>query len=122
MIPKLLCLAASLGALSVPQPALASITDTGNEFYTECRRAFDEPGKPMEFGICLGFLQGVLYREQFLTGSKICTPKNATNGQLMDVVLAYLRDNPKNRNLPPMLLILIAFAEAYPCPVAKPSP
>ena len=123
MSPKMLWPLALIAASVSPVPAKAAISDNGNEFYSECRPAFTESGKPMEFGICLGFLQGVLAREQFLSATKICVPSGATNGQLMDVVLAYMRDNPKTRHLPPMLLILISLGEAYPCaPKAQTTP
>lgn len=44
-----------------------------------------------------------------------CTPAEATNDQLRDVVVKYLHDNPETRHMSGRILILQAMQQAFPC-------
>lgn len=45
----------------------------------------------------------------------ICVPK-VMNKQIRDVVKKFLQENPAKRHEPAVLLVLMAIAEAWPCP------
>jgi hypothetical protein len=44
-----------------------------------------------------------------------CRPENASNGQVSDVTIAYLKSNPKVRHLASSALIAAAMRDAWPC-------
>ena len=44
-----------------------------------------------------------------------CLPDEATNGQMYEVVMKYLRDNPEQLHTPFRFLIVLAFEKAFPC-------
>src|SRR5436190_1415229 len=46
-----------------------------------------------------------------------CVPIRATVGQLVDVVVKYLREHPKDRHHAAAALIITALPEAFPCPL-----
>jgi hypothetical protein len=48
-------------------------------------------------------------------GSKSCAPDNATNNQLMRVVLAYIEVRPQRMNEEFMKLAVEALRSAWPC-------
>lgn len=48
-------------------------------------------------------------------GLGICTTTMVTKGQVNDVVLAYLKNNPEKRHFAASFLVLIAMRSAFPC-------
>lgn len=48
-------------------------------------------------------------------GPPICRPSDVTTGQLVAVAVKYIRGNPAQWNWDARSLILLAFAEAFPC-------
>lgn len=44
-----------------------------------------------------------------------CRPEKASNGQVADVTIAYLKSNPKMRHLASSALIAAAMRDAWPC-------
>jgi hypothetical protein len=76
------------------------------------------------FGMCLGFIDGVLNGAQ-LSGSGTCTtaaashwciPPEVTMGQIRDVVVKSLREHPETRHERSIILIANAMIAAWPCP------
>jgi hypothetical protein len=49
------------------------------------------------------------------TDYKFCIPRNASKGQLIDVVVSYLEKSPADRHLAAWSLVQAAFYEAFPC-------
>jgi hypothetical protein len=68
-------------------------------------------------GVCNGYIEGVTDMEVAMHG--ICPPEGVTNGQSFDIVIKYLVDNPKMRNLDGEMLIFLALDDAFPCPKSK---
>jgi hypothetical protein len=69
-------------------------------------------------GYCLGLILGI----KFLAGAAtknttypICVPDNAPSGQVLSVVLRYLRNHPQKLNDNFLYLIMDALLEAWPC-------
>lgn len=58
----------------------------------------------------LAFMRTVI-KDQF----PICVSGNVTSRQLADVVVKYIRDNPKDRHLNAATISALAFRDAWPC-------
>jgi hypothetical protein len=74
-------------------------------------------------GYVSGFIEGVDFGSKFSaykSGRKpsepYCIPENVENGQLVSVILKYIRDQPEKAHLRTGTLIVFAFEKAYPCP------
>ncbi|MHA3913877.1 Rap1a/Tai family immunity protein [Halovulum sp. GXIMD14793] len=105
---------------------------SGNYMFTACtaeRASYAD-------GYCLGrttsLLQGLItdraiekmlssggdftgsYREAE-TAFDVCVPTNATQGQITDVMVKFLKDYPEDRHKDYGILILTAMQEAFPC-------
>lgn len=110
------CMAAIAALTLHPAPASAKFElETGNDFLTHCSNR-EEP--TFRIGICLGFLKGFIRRDELMsTGQAVCLPnEGVANGQIMDVVLRYLREYPAIRHKELAVLTLHALHEAFPCP------
>lgn len=76
-------------------------------------------------GHCLGYITGA--RETYALWSEysrrrnganpapVCIPGKATNQELALVALKYMNDNPTKMHEKYQLVLLYAFANAYPC-------
>ncbi|MGB7655220.1 MAG: Rap1a/Tai family immunity protein [Novosphingobium sp.] len=97
--------------------------DSGNTFLQHCRDA--NSGKPgvssLDFGLCYGYLAGIVDGDSLGEHPHVCRPNGVTNGQAMDVVLKFLEDNPADRHYSAGPLVLLALMKAFPCPTAVPS-
>ncbi len=112
----------------------ASDMQNGNGYYVECHK---EPTS-LE---CWAYFEGLAHGasqaieitamriypdknyEQFNARrqslSMFCLPENATVGQMFDVFLKYLKDNPSKRNQTTGLLYFLAMHDAFPCATTK---
>ncbi len=97
----------------------------GNQLLEHCthaERAIDTEEVINAFGIgaCLGLAQGVRDTMFYLNEAsslKVCFPENGfTNGQAVRIVTSYLKKHPAALHKDEVLLTMIAFTEAYPCP------
>jgi hypothetical protein len=78
-------------------------------------------------GHCTGYVKGIKDGVSLAMGAasvtapgslqimSFCTPDGATHGQLVKVVLKYIRDNPDKEHLLTALLITEAFHKSFPC-------
>jgi hypothetical protein len=87
------------------QPARAH---TGNELLEECK------SKGALGLFCLGFVRGLaegltLWRSFAPESAITCIPAGITTGQLKDVVVKWLADNPKDRHLGADAIVARAF-------------
>jgi Rap1a immunity proteins len=89
---------------------------TGNDFYSTCKSS-----DPLEQVSCVSFMRGVLdgVSVDRIIG-KIppawCTREGVTNGQLRDVVVKFLENDPSIRDQNAAGIILFAMVGAFPCP------
>jgi len=91
--------------------SFASNIGQGNGLLRACE---DEGG--YAGGLCLGFILGSVQGRAGILSGKTCPSEQVTNGQMIDVVVAYLKAHPKTRDLNSDLLIGAAFIDAWPCP------
>jgi hypothetical protein len=64
-------------------------------------------------GVCRGYFSGV---DDTVSGILVCRPPESTNGQMVDVVLAGLRNHPEERHMASSYLVLKYLMAAFPCP------
>lgn len=99
-------------------PASAQMT-TGNDLYQFCTGTTDQKIE------CLNYLSGwraaaetmsILYANRTPPSSPVfCLPNGATTGQIYDVVVKHLRDNPASRHQMTSILLLVAMRDNFPC-------
>ena len=87
----------------------------GNKLLEEC-----EAKEPVRQGICFGYITGAADVDAmdgavFPEHRHTCVPDVVTNGQLIDVVIKYLKAHPEERHLASGVLIIKAIAKAFPC-------
>lgn len=110
-------LLATVVASCFANPAVAAVI-TGNELYNHCLNDATR-------AICFGYITGVadvtqliaLKAEESELRSRLafCRPVGVINGQLVDVVMAYLEDTPEDRHLPALGMIVVALRNVWPC-------
>jgi hypothetical protein len=101
--------------IGVPSNAQRVSTRTGNDLLEFC-----ESKKEFEQAFCLGYITGVTDMEGMNTAAfpdrqRSCISTIVTNGQLIDVVLKYLKDHPEERHMLAAVLIVKSMAQAFPC-------
>jgi hypothetical protein len=88
--------------------AIAAAPATGNEFLIMCNTE-----EPIRRVFCAGYVSGIagMLSDQRL----ICVPSNVTAGQMKQVALKFLQDNPQIAHHPPASLISFALIKAFAC-------
>jgi hypothetical protein len=92
---------------------------SGNKILKTCKST-----NPVSTGICIGFVvaanQGLttLLVLSSPTGkmTDICIPKEVTTGQMRDIFIKHLENDPKNRHMKAFILFVEAMRVTYPCP------
>lgn len=110
MIKRIL-IATALVVASLSSPVQAF---TGNELKRNCGDT------DVNYGLCIGFILGVVDGVLIDTppDSIICIPDGVSFGQMKDIVLKYMNDNPANLHFPGASLVFYALGEAFPCKAA----
>lgn len=99
----------------------------GNKFLQECQeseRFLDSKEVRNEFAIghCIGLIEGIKHTLMLVDDPqvKVCWPRSdrrigITNGQAVRVVLSFLRNNTARLHESEVVLVILAFKDAYPC-------
>jgi hypothetical protein len=125
LVPLLLLVPISSQTAEFPE-------DSGNAFLRLCSAAekgqlSGDSDEQVNIMACVGYVKGVMHgmwlergAAEAQTGRTIskpyCHANDVENGQIVRIVLKYIRDNPADANKPTALLIVRALAKAYPCP------
>jgi len=112
-------LALVLGEASLANEELTS-GRSGADLLAQCA-AFEayESGRSFNldaFGFCLGYVSGAF---DGLGVAGVCTPNKVSNGQMVRVVLKYLREHPEELHRDKLLLVSAAYLKAWPCAATK---
>jgi hypothetical protein len=83
--------------------------ENGNVLYQECTAADSTPQNVF----CTGYVTAV--SDSLESQRLICTPKHATAGQAIDIIVNYLRNHPEDRHLAAYSLAKLALMAAFPC-------
>lgn len=96
-------------------PSFAYAVD-GNHLLEMCREGAVGDGY-FQGGYCIGYTASVadVLGQYLINGYSACIPSEATYGQISEVVLKYLNDNPQMRHYNAHGLAAIALSEAFPC-------
>jgi hypothetical protein len=117
MFKRLACGILLLGALHAP-PAEAGIYLSGTDLFADCSVPKENPVYFSRTERCTGFIAGVVDATEgirSLQGKPYCIPEDVTLGQLNEVVLAYMQNNPANRSLAASALVIAAVGNTYSC-------
>ena len=96
----------------------AEKTYTAKDLLQHCRDSLLEKAafpRPFYSGLCIGLVAGANYVD-----AKSCAPEDATNSELMHVVLGYIEMRPQRMNEEFMKLVLEALRSAWPCSSSSP--
>jgi|SRR5579872_1744554 len=107
--------------------------DSGNVFLRLCSavekgKLSGDSGEALNTMACIGYVKGVMHGASLEHGvaeaqtnrtipKPYCDANDIENGQIVRIVLKYIRDNPADANKPTALLVMRALAKAYPCPI-----
>lgn len=116
----LLALAAGVLVSAAMSPARAGFY-TGNELLAKCTADVSNPN----LSICFGYVEAVADSLDWTgwvgaNGTDSCVPAGVTTGQLKDVLIKALNDDPANRNVDAYLLSEVAFKNAWHCKYPAP--
>lgn len=87
--------------------------DTGNSYLSLCENVKGDAN--FSSGVCIGYIQGFLDTSVLMRQGNSCIPAGVTNGQVWDLFVKYLQENPDKRHLPTIILLASATIEAWPC-------
>lgn len=110
-------------------------TVTGNDLHNACTASGEI--KDLQFGYCIGYIGGAFEGIKFGAGAVmfqampessaaevdqasntmmgLCVPGNAERGQIVDVTMKYLEENPQSRHESARGLLFQALKSAFPC-------
>jgi hypothetical protein len=112
---------AAMMAFAMMPVAYAAPLETGNDILRDCSRTNK---KINYFAHCAGFIRGladgIMFWEEYHPETVVaCIPPRADTGQLSDIVLRWLADNPKMRHLGSSVVVALALHEAWPGPCKR---
>jgi hypothetical protein len=93
----------------------STMVDSGNEFHRICG---NESITAVVHGFCLGYVYGVMHMFELDPAyhGLMCMSDAVNLGQQHDIVLKFIRDNPKFAHELTVKLIPLAIIDAFPCP------
>lgn len=99
----------------VARQGYASLSfETGNTLYEKCQ----DNNSMLNSGGCMGYISAIvddLASDNRINGFHACFSQYMTRGQVLDVVVKWLRDHPESRHLSANGLVARALSEAFPC-------
>ena len=110
---KLTAVVALLIALTASGQTVAEGYQRGNTLLTDCKSKVGTYNN----GFCTGYIAGATDAVLHFAADRICKPDKGLNlGQIEDIVVKYLDDNPEKRQHTAGTLVYIALLETFPCP------
>jgi len=111
--------------LATAQEQNQSVSESGNAFLTQCELVLDrssmkEKGDPVDAGECFGYVVGVNHGVRMaydIVGQPqpYCLPDGVTHGQMMRVLIKFIKDHPEKAHQPTVGLEIESFMDAFPC-------
>ena len=109
-----------IGVLLVAWPAMAQRPQP----WTTAQRLLQDCAEPLGFlrsNSCVDYIEGIKDLLNYLRANDVssirlpCTPPNITLGQMRDVILKFLRDNPQYEHINGAPAVYAALIAAFPC-------
>lgn len=102
---------------------LSPVWADGNQLLENCQKWETETKDLVEAaqsGMCMGMVQGVTDEILFMNPSmpknlQVCLPEKITSGQIIKIVIKYLKDNPEQLHLSEAQFIHGVLLTTYPC-------
>lgn len=88
----------------------ALITESGNAFLATCENHETAPA------LCTVYVGGVIDGRFSTDKPGFCLPETISYGQELRVTIKYMQDHPEALHVRTMWLVILAHAEAFPCP------
>ena len=91
---------------------------TGNDIFAECQASPSDTTYWQRDMKCTAYIVGAYDAADAVRSARNterCGPDGLTAGQLRDVVVKYMRDNPETRNLSGGKLVILAIMTAWQC-------
>jgi Rap1a immunity proteins len=112
-IVGLIALVLATGLLWVTSGFAQNFTafETGDELIDVCNVPTLDPRHFND--LCAGYIAGV--SDVLNSQGTICTPKEVTLHQTVDVILNYVREHPEQRSMAAPVLTRAALGQAFPC-------
>ena len=111
--------------LASPKPSQAEFI-TGNTLYEFCTEPASSETYYMQNTACQLYILGTFDSIQFSTALQkamgqesttlFCVSNTVKSGQLMEIIVRYLHENPQDRHESAAGLTALALIEAFPCP------
>ncbi len=102
--------------------------ETGNDLFDHCTADTNS----VQYSFCIAYIEGAVDMIGSLQGAvaatddksfwklnAICVPNAATIGQIVDVVIKYMKDHPEQRADKAGWIITRSLLQVWSCPVAK---
>ncbi len=88
-------------------PAFGGSFESGNTLLPKCKGTGEN--------YCLGYVAGVQDMFSDMQDTPFCMPPNITVGQITDVFILHLEENPSKRHYTANSLFFNAMNDAFPC-------
>lgn len=87
---------------------------SGNELLNACK---DKNLSPFCLGYTMAAVDAISLAQAAgkMSMAPVCTPSNATSGQVRDVVEKYIYQNPESRHMSAVVLVVLAIRDSWPC-------
>lgn len=112
---RMAVLALLITSWAMPASAQDNRYDSGSELLARC----ETDATSVTQGVCIGQIVGAMNALEFAQAigapHMICRPPGTTNREGLEVVQAWLHDNPARRRLESTSVIILALSEAWPC-------
>jgi hypothetical protein len=123
-------MASGLLAQVAPQTTKSWSYETGNDLLSECQGGEQSGNNNLDYARCEAYVRGAVDMIGSLQGeiskrdgksawrlTSVCLPTGATTGQLVDVVVKFLKENPEQRaDKAAGWLVIRAVIGAWGCP------
>jgi hypothetical protein len=120
----LLCITAS--PFAETQEQKPSVDESGNAFLSQCELVIDrysmkdKEGSPVDAGECYGYVTGFNHGVGMaydIVGQPqpYCLPDGVTHGQMMRVLIKFIKDHPEKAHKLTGVLEIESFMDAFPC-------
>ena len=104
---------------------------SGNELLEDCLESMkilnsEKKNNPFKAGICMGYIEASYDMSDFITiaahmNETICMEQGISTGQLVGIVVKYLKENPEKLHEQGASLVWMALTGAFPCNKQQPS-
>ena len=106
----------ALAMVVMVSPAWGAVVfKNGNKLLSDCNESLGSHSEAFCIGYIMGVYDAIQSNDGTLNGFTNCSGDFVVNGQIRDVVVKWLKDNPQHRHNGASGLISHALQEAFPC-------